>query len=400
MTPGGRAVVLVLDSVGVGVLPDAEDYGDLGSGTLANRARVVGGLFLPTLGALGLGNITEVLGVPPVAAPAAAWGRCVERCAGEDTTVGHWELMGLVLEQPFPTYPEGLPESLIADVCEAAGLAGVLGNRAASGMDIIDELGDEHVRTGLPIVYMSVDSVFQVAAHEERFGLERLYAVCECARVRLTGEHGVARVIARPFIGPDAEGRYVRTANRRGYSLEPPGEAALDVLVGAGVPVVGIGKIEDIFVGRGLTTSVHTAGNPEGMRRLADVLSELERGFDFCNLVDFDMLWGHCNDPAGYARALEGIDWWLPELLDALDDWGLLVITADHGCDPTTPSTDHSREYVPLLALVKGRLSGRDLGTRSTFADVGASVLEFFGLSSGHVGESFLDDLDFAGAFR
>ncbi len=400
MTRGRRAVVLVLDSVGVGALPDAASYGDLGSNTLGNTARAVGGLSLSTLGALGLGNITEVLGVPPVAAPDASWGRCAERSAGKDTTVGHWELMGLVLERPFPTYPKGFPDDLIGEVCEAVGIAGVLGNRAASGTVIIDELGDEHLRTGLPIVYTSADSVFQVAAHEELFGLDRLYAVCERARAMLTGERGVARVIARPFIGPDAGGRYRRTANRRDYSLEPPGETALDALMGAGVPVVGIGKIEDIFAGRGLTASVHTTGNAEGMRRLVEVVSDLERGFVFCNLVDFDMLWGHRNDPTGYARALEEVDQWLPQLLGVLADGDLLVITADHGCDPTTASTDHSREYVPLLALLKGRCPGRPLGTRSTFADVGATVRDFFGLPPADVGESFLADLDAVDGLR
>jgi len=375
-----RAVVLVLDSVGVGALPDAAAYGDAGSDTLGNTARAVGGLRLPVLGAFGLGNIADVLGVPPVEHARASWGRLALRSAGKDTTTGHWEMMGLTLVRPFPTYPDGFPSDVIEELCQRAGLPSVLGNRAASGTAIIDELGGEHVRTGMPIVYTSADSVFQVAAHEEEFGLERLYDVCAIARAILTGDHCVGRVIARPFGGPDAAGRYVRTHHRRDYSVAPFGPTALDALQSAGIAVRGVGKIGDIFAGRGVTTCEHTKDNMDGFDRLLSECARPDEAFVFCNLVDFDMLWGHRNDPAGYAGGLEAVDARMPELLDALDAGDLLIVTADHGCDPTTPSTDHSREYVPLLALVKGGGEGTALGTRATLADVGATVLDFYGL--------------------
>ena len=375
-----RAVVLVLDSVGVGALPDAAEYGDAGSDTLGNAARAVGGLRLPVLGALGLGNIADVAGVQPVERPRASWGRLALRSAGKDTTTGHWEMMGLTLPRPFPTYPHGFPKDVIEEFCERTELAGVLGNRAASGTAILEELADEHVRTGMPIVYTSADSVFQVAAHEEHFGLERLYEVCAIAREMLTGDHCVGRVIARPFVGPDAAGRYARTHHRRDYSLAPLRPTVLDALHEAGIPVRGVGKIGDIFAGRGVTSCEHTKDNMHGFDRLLAGCALPDEAFVFCNLVDFDMLWGHRNDPAGYAAGLEAVDARIPELLDALGAGDLLIVTADHGCDPTTPSTDHSREYVPLLALVKGFPNGVALGTRATLADVGATVLDFYGL--------------------
>lgn len=375
-----RAIVLVLDSVGAGELPDADQYGDTGSNTLGNTARAVGGLKMPVLGAFGLGNITPIEGVPPTRAPLASFGRCAERSAGKDTTTGHWEMMGLVLERPFPTYPAGFPDDVIAEFVTRSGVPGVLGNTVASGTVIINELGDEHMRTGWPIVYTSADSVFQIAAHEERFGLDRLYEVSEIAREMLTGDHCVGRVIARPFVGPDEKGVYTRTHRRRDYAVQPFEPTVLDMLQEAGVPVFGVGKIGDIFAWRAITSSPHVTDNMDGFDHLLAEVTRPESGFVFCNLVDFDMLWGHRNDARGYADGLEAVDRRMPELLDAMCPGDLLIITADHGCDPTTPSTDHSREYTPLIAKVKGVDRGVDLGTRETFGDIGETVLDFYGL--------------------
>jgi len=376
-----RAIVLVLDSVGAGALPDAAEYGDEGSNTLGNTARAVGGLTLPVLGSMGLGNITDVEGVPPRSDTIASWGRNAERSAGKDTTTGHWEMMGQVLERPFPTYPEGFPPDVIQEFCRLTGHARVLGNTVASGTVIINELGDEHMATGLPIVYTSADSVFQIAAHEERYGLDRLYEVSQIARDMLVGEHLVGRVIARPFLGPDADGVYTRTHRRRDYAVKPFEPTALDLLQDAGVPVFGVGKIGDIFAWQGVTSSPHVTDNMDGFDKLLEEVRRPEGGFVFCNLVDFDMLWGHRNDARAYADGLEAVDRRMPELLDAMVEGDLLVITADHGCDPTTSSTDHSREYTPLIAKIKGVDAGVDLGIRSTFGDIGETVLDFYGLS-------------------
>jgi phosphopentomutase len=389
-----RAVVLVLDSVGAGELPDAAAYGDAGSNTLGNTARAVGGLALPNLCALGLGNVTDILGVPPVAHPAASWGRCAEESAGKDTTTGHWEMVGMRLEHPFPTYPRGFPPDVMDAFTRETGL-GWLGNHPASGTVIIQELGDEHVATGKPIVYTSADSVFQIAAHEDVIPIDELYRVCSIARTRVcVGEHAVGRIIARPFIGPDASGTYTRTHRRRDFALQPPEPTALDILADAGVPSFGIGKIGEIFAWRGICESPHSTDNMNGFDHLLERLRRDENGFVFANLVDFDMVWGHRNDVEGYARGLEAVDARLPELLGAMVTGDLLVVTADHGCDPTTPSTDHSREYVPLVAKVKGVDAGVDLGIRSTFADIGETVLDFYGLAGrcGR-GESFLGEV-------
>lgn len=376
-----RAIVLVLDSVGAGELPDAAEYGDVGSNTLRNTSMAVGGLAMPHLQTLGLGNVTSITGVPPVSKARASWGRNAERSAGKDTTTGHWEMMGLVLEQPFPTYPHGFPPDVIDEFCRLTGYAGVLGNSVASGTLIIDQLGDEHMRTGLPIVYTSADSVFQIAAHEERFGLDELYRCCEVARKMLTGDHCVGRVIARPFVGPDDAGRYHRTHRRRDYAVQPFEPTVLDLLETAGIPVFGVGKIGDIFAWRAVTSSPHVTDNMDGFDKMLAEVRRPEPGFVFCNLVDFDMLWGHRNDAPAYAAGLEAVDRRIPELLDAMTDGDLLIVTADHGCDPTTASTDHSREYTPLIAKVKGVDAGVDLGTRSTFADIGETVLDFYGLA-------------------
>ncbi|MDZ4180479.1 MAG: phosphopentomutase [Coriobacteriia bacterium] len=376
-----RAIVLVLDSVGAGELPDAEEYGDAGSNTLGNTSRAVGGLCMPHLGAMGLGNITEIEGVPAVAHPQASWGRNAEASAGKDTTTGHWEMMGLQLAVPFPTYLGGFPTEVMSAFERETG-EGWLGNYAASGTVIIQDLGDEHVATGKPIVYTSADSVFQIAAHEDVIDIERLYELCTIARERVcVGEHAVGRIIARPFIGPDASGAYVRTHRRRDFAVAPFEPTVLDLLADAGVTSYGIGKIGEIFAWRGICESPHSEDNMHGFDNLlARVRGDDTGGFVFANLVDFDMIWGHRNDVAGYARGLEQVDTRIPELLDAMIPGDLFILTADHGCDPTTDSTDHSREYTPLLAYVKGVNRGVNLGIRATFADIGETVADFYGI--------------------
>jgi phosphopentomutase len=389
-----RAVVLVLDSVGAGELPDAEDYGDVGSNTLANTARAVGGLKMPILGGMGLGNITDIQGVPPSDSPKASWGKSAEASAGKDTTTGHWEMMGLVLSSPFPTYPDGFPAEVM-DVFERETGLGWLGNYAASGTVIIQDLGAEHVATGKPIVYTSADSVFQIAAHEEVIPVDRLYEICSIARERVcVGTHAVGRIIARPFVGPNEDGAFVRTHRRRDFAVAPFETTVLDLLEQAGVTSYGIGKIGEIFAWRGICESPHVTDNMDGFTKLVERVASARPGFVFANLVDFDMIWGHRNDARGYARGLEDVDRRMPELLDAMIPGDLLIITADHGCDPTTDSTDHSREYTPLIAYLKGVPGGRDLGVRSTFADIGETVLDFYNISGtcGR-GTSFLADV-------
>ena len=372
-----RFIIIVLDSVGIGALPDAGKYGDEGSNTLANLARAVGGLKLPNLERLGLGNIAEIPGVPPAARPAASYGKMAEQSPGKDTTTGHWEIAGLLLEKPFPVYPNGFPPELIEFFEEQTGRR-VLGNKAASGTEIIAELGAEHMRTGFPIVYTSADSVFQIAAHEEIIPVEELYRICRIARRLLTGEHAVARVIARPFIG--RPGAFVRTPRRHDFSLPPTGPTILDVLRENGFAVLAVGKIEDIFAGRGITKALPAANNMEGMDKTLECIKENGRGLIFANLVEFDMVYGHRNNAAGYAEALAAFDRRLPEIIAALHPGDVLIITADHGCDPTTASTDHSREYVPLLVYGENVRPGVDLGTRQTFADVAATIAEVFHL--------------------
>ena len=375
-----RAIVLVLDSVGAGELPDAEEYGDQGSNTLRNTAAAAGGLTMPHLGAMGLGNITDIAGVPPTDGPTASWGKNAEASAGKDTTTGHWEMMGLQLGKAFPTYPDGFPPDVMDAFTALTGL-GWLGNYAASGTTIIQELGDEHVATGNPIIYTSADSVFQVAAHEDIIPIDRLYEICEIARTQVcVGEHAVGRIIARPFVGPDAAGVYQRTHRRRDFAIEPTEPTVLDRLLEAGILSYGIGKIGEIFAWRGICESPHSENNMHGLDNLlARITDDSDNGFVFANLVDFDMIWGHRNDFDGYARGLEAVDARIPELLDAMIDGDLLVITADHGCDPTTDSTDHTREYTPLIAKVKGVDVGAELGIRSTFSDIGETVLDFYG---------------------
>jgi len=385
-----HAVLIILDGIGVGGAPDAAAYGDAGSDTLGNTARAVGGLALPVLGRLGLGNLHAVEGVPPVDGPRAGYGRLTEISAGKDSTTGHWELMGLVTEQPLPTYPDGFPDEVIDAFVTATGY-GVLGNVAASGTEIIQRLGDEHVATGKLIVYTSADSVFQIAAHQEVVPLPQLYRVCEIAREILVPPHQVSRVIARPFIG--TSGDYRRTPHRHDYSVRPPSELVLDAVQEHGVTTVAIGKINDLFAGQGIDTHVGSKGNVEGMEQLADQyrIADGSPKLLLVNLVDFDMLWGHRNDPLGMQGGLEQFDAWLARFLDQMRSGDLLLITADHGNDPTTPSTDHSREQVPLLAYLAGGPPGCDLGTRETFADVGATIADYFGAPPPAHGTSIWD---------
>ncbi len=368
-----RACVIVLDAVGAGDLPDAADFGTAGSSTLAHVAEAVGGLEVPAMQALGLGNIMPLRGCPPRRAAPSVHGRLAERSLGMDTTTGHWEMAGIITERPFPTYPDGFPAEVIEAFSKATGRP-VIGNVAASGTEIIQRLGEEHQRTGAWIVYTSADSVFQIAAHEGTIPVEELYEACRVARTILVGEHAVGRVIARPFEGEP--GAYVRTPRRHDFSLEPPAPNYLERLRARGVTVHGVGKISDIFAGRDMDSSRPTTSNGHGIAVTTELLRALpDHSFVFTNLVETDMLWGHRNDPRGFADALEEFDAGLPDILAALRHGDLLVLTSDHGCDPTTPSTDHSREHALLLAHVPGAplLSSRHDG--DTFADVGATVM-------------------------
>jgi phosphopentomutase len=370
-----RACVIVLDAVGAGELPDAHEYGDEGSDTLGNVAKAVGGLDLPNLEQLGLGNVADLEGCPPMAHAPAVAGRLFERSKGKDTTTGHWELMGIVTPVAMPTYPHGFPFEVIEEFAHRTG-RGVLGNKAASGTEIIEELGEEHQRSGKWIVYTSADSVFQVAAHEETIPLEELYKACESAREILTGKHGVGRVIARPFVGEP--GSYTRTPNRHDWSLKPRQPNFLTLVREGGSEVHGIGKIHDIFAGVDIDHSVRTKSNIDGIRETERLLRELDDGLVFVNLVETDMLWGHRNDPVNFHRCLQDFDRRLPDLLDSLRPGDLLILTSDHGCDPTTPSTDHSREHALFLAYVEGRnADGRR--HEGEFADVGATVNAWLG---------------------
>jgi phosphopentomutase len=384
-----RVVLITLDGVGVGELPDADRYGDAGANTLKHVVQCCGGLQLPTLERLGLGNILPLPGVSPAASPAAAFGRMRELSAGKDTTTGHWELAGVIQTEPFPTYPAGFPREIIEAFVGETGCS-PLGNVAASGTDILRHLGEEHLRSGRPIVYTSADSVFQIAAHEDIFPVDRLYEICRIAR-RILNPYRVGRVIARPFIGSCAAD-FRRTSRRHDFSLPPTAETILESIQRAGLRVYGVGKIRDIFAGRGVTDFVYTGSNAEGMERTLEALEKVEKGLVFTNLVDFDMLFGHRLDPLGFGRALEEFDCWLPRLLERLEPYDLLLITADHGCDPTTPGTDHTREYVPLLAWHPRLRRGSDLGERDSFADVAATIAELFDIEFS-VGRSVLSEL-------
>ena len=386
MTNLKRAIVVVLDGVGAGANPDAPAYGDDGASSLEHCAQAVGGLELPNLGQIGIGNITPIQGTPPAEHARGAYGRMAEAAAGKDSTTGHWEMMGVVLHKPLPTYPHGFPGDLVEQFEKAIGRK-VIGNKPASGTEIIKELGEEHLRTARPILYTSADSVFQLAAHQEVIPLPELYRICEIARAMLTGEHAVGRVIARPFIG--TPGNFTRTEHRRDFSLAPLASTLLDVLKDSGKEVIGVGKIEDLFAGRGLTQRDHTETNREGM---AATLQWLERDFTgllFVNLVEFDMLWGHRRDSQGYAQALQEVDAWFGQVQQVMRPDDAIFFTADHGVDPTYTGTDHTREHVPLLAYGVPVRAGVNLGVRPTFADLGQTLAQSFHVEPIAAGTSF-----------
>lgn len=388
-SPFTRAIVIVIDSVGIGELPDAAAYGDQGSNTLGNIARTIR-LHIPTLRTLGLPRVVTLRDVEPVSAPIGAFGRMAEQSAGKDSVTGHWEIAGIVLDRAFPTFPRGFPLDVMREFESRIGRK-TIGNRTASGTAIIDDLGAEHMRTGYPIVYTSADSVFQIAAHEDVISVPELYRICEIAYALVGEGMGVGRVIARPFVG--SPGHFMRTANRKDYALPAPGTTLLDAVSGAGLPVMAVGKIEDLFAGRGITRAVHTASDDEGMDAVERMMDQAERGLIFANLVDFDTQFGHRNDAPGYAANLERFDARLAEVLARLEPSDLLVVTADHGNDPTTPSTDHSREHVPLLVAGAAVKAGVDLGTRQTFADLGQTLAEVFGVGPLANGTSFLREI-------
>ena len=383
-----RAAIIVLDGLGIGPAPDTDAYGDAGSNTLGNVARAVGGLALPNLEALGLGCCAPLAGVSAVERPRAAYGTAEPVSPGKDSTTGHWELCGLVLPTPFPTYPQGFPADLIAEFSRRTG-RGVLGNHTASGTRVLDTYGETHRRTGEWIVYTSADSVFQVAAHVDTVPLAELYAACASAREMLQGEHGVSRVIARPFTG--SPGAWVRTADRKDFSLAPPGPTLLDHLAERQIPRVGVGKVDDLFAGRAIS-SIHTATNGEAYSLIEGALDAMRRGFLLANVIEFDQTWGHRNDVAGFHAGLRELDHAIPRLLAGVRDEDLVIFTADHGNDPTTPSTDHSREAVPVLA-VGPRVRPAALGCRRTYADVGQTVADFLGVPPLPAGTSFLSEV-------
>jgi len=390
MTALKRAIVVVLDGVGAGANPDAHAYGDDGASSLEHCAQAIGGLSLPNLGSIGLGNITPILGTPPTKHASGAYGRMTEAAAGKDSTTGHWEMMGVVLQKALPTYPHGFPTEVVTTFEQAIGRQ-VIGNQVASGTEIIKELGEEHMRTGRPILYTSADSVFQIAAHQDIIPLEELYQMCRVARNMLTGDHAVGRVIARPFIG--TPGNFKRTEHRRDFSLEPLGVTLLDLLKEHGKEVIGIGKIEDLFAGRGLTQRDHTETNQDGMAATLHYLEQEFNGLLFVNLVEFDMLWGHRRDSEGYAQALREVDAWLVHLQEVMQPGDALFFTADHGVDPTYRGTDHTREQVPLLAYGEPVRAGTNLGVRSTYADLGQTLAEAFAVGRLAAGTSFAHEI-------
>jgi len=380
--------IIVLDGVGIGELPDSFQYGDEGSNTLVNISKAVNGLNLPNLTKLGLGNIAEIKGVPSVSNPLASFGKMKEVSKGKDSTTGHWEMAGLYVDVDFSYFPDGFPIDIISKFLSETGCKGVLGNKVASGTEIIMELGDKHVETGFPIVYTSADSVFQIAAHEDVIPLDKLYEICEITREKvLVSPVNIGRVIARPFVGK--KGNYTRTVNRKDFSIDPPEKTILDVLSENNISTVAIGKVNDLFNYRGITFQEKTKSNEEGCKKLLEYAKKVNRSLIFANLVDFDVYYGHRNDPKGFADALKDFDDFLPSFIKSVDDTDAVVISADHGNDPTTPSTDHSREYVPLLFFRKNR-NGKDLGVRKTFSDVAKTAADFFHVENSLKGKSFL----------
>ncbi len=386
-----RITVIVLDGVGIGAAPDAADYGDVGSNSIGNIAKVLGGIDLPNMASIGLGNITELTGVPPTTNPTGGFGKMQPFSAGKDTIAGHWEMMGIHLPEPSPTYPNGFPDEIIKEFEKRVGRK-TLANRPASGTEIIKELGEKHMQTGALIVYTSADSVFQIAAHEEIVPVEELYQICQIAREILTGEHAIGRVIARPFVGTYAD-NFKRTDNRHDYSRTPDSDTVLDKLFKQGLDVWSVGKIDDIFVHRGITRKNHTLSNKESIEATINLLGESFNGLLFVNLIEFDMIYGHRNDPQGYYQALKEFDDAIPEISKQLGDDDLVIVSADHGVDPTTESTDHSREFVPLLVFGP-QIRGINLGIRQSFADIGATITDNFGLEAPKIGTSFLSELD------
>jgi len=388
-TPFNRITLIVLDGAGIGAMPDAPAWGDAGSDTFGHICESRQ-LNLPNLQGLGLGNIRPLAGVPAIANPRGGFGKCALKSNGKDTTTGHWEMAGIILEKAFPTYPKGFPQPVIDEFIDKARVPGILGNIPASGTEIIKDLGDEHVRTGKPIVYTSADSVFQIAAHEEVIHLDRLYEICEIARDMLRGEHEVGRVIARPFLGQP--GAFYRTENRHDYAVPPPRENLLPLLSDNGLDVVSIGKIASIYDSEGVTQDLTAKNNEQSIDQTIKALNDNTRGLIFSNLVDFDMLYGHRRDTEGYARALEHFDARWPEIENAMNEGDLLMITSDHGNDPTFPGTDHTREYAPLIVYGKQARRGVNLGTRESLSDIGRTIAENFRLNLA-AGDSFLGEL-------
>lgn len=384
-----RVIWIILDSVGMGELPDADKFGDTGSNTIGNIAKQLK-LDVPNMRKLGLANIEGMVNLEKVEEPEGVYGRIGELSNGKDTTIGHWEMVGIYSPIAFPTYPDGFPGEVTDKFEEYVGKK-ILGNKPASGTAILEELGKEHMETGRPIVYTSADSVFQIAAHEDIIPVEKLYDMCREARKILSNEHAVARVIARPFLGEP--GSFYRTANRRDFSLVPPKDTLLDILQQSGKDVIGVGKIEDIFSGKGITEAIHTKDNMDGVDKTIEYMNKDNKGLIFTNLVEFDSKWGHRNNVEGYAKGLEEFDMRLPEIIKNMKDTDVLMINADHGCDPTTPSTDHSREYVPFLAYGKELKNNADLKTRKTFSDIGQTIAEILDVKQLEIGESFLKDI-------
>ncbi|WP_411679233.1 phosphopentomutase [Clostridium thailandense] len=385
-----RVVLIVLDSVGIGELPDALNYGDVGSDTLGNITKAVGNLSLPNMENMGLGNITGAKNIKTVESPIGSFGKCAELSIGKDTVTGHWEIAGVILREPLNTYPEGFPNDIINEFETKIGRK-IIGNKVASGTEIIKELGEEHIKTGCPIVYTSADSVFQIAAHEEIIPLEELYNMCKIAREMFVGEKTVGRIIARPFIGKD--GQFVRTSNRKDFALDPFNKTMLDFVKENNLSVMAVGKIEDIYNKKGITDAVHIKNNMDGVDKTLEYMKKEKEGLIFTNLVDFDMLYGHRNDVQGYANALREVDRRLSEITSLMKKDDVLILTADHGCDPTTESTDHSREYIPLLVYGEDIKKGVNIGIRNSFSDIGKTILDLLNIENDLYGESFLEKI-------
>ncbi len=386
-----RVILIVLDSVGVGELPDANKFNDVGSHTLDNTVKYCKGLNIPNLKKLGIGNIEGVNSIEEEKIPLGAFGKAKEESMGKDTVTGHWEIAGVITKTPLGTYPDGFPDEIIEEFKEKANVKGILGNKVASGTAIIEELGEEHIKTGFPIIYTSADSVFQIAAHEDVIPVERLYEMCKIAREMLVGDKLIGRVIARPFIGEAPN--FKRTSNRHDYAIDPFDKTALDYIKEANMKVKAVGKISDIYNGKGITDSVHSVSNMDGVDKTLDYMKEDFEGLIFTNLVEFDMNFGHRNDPEGYGKALEDFDNRLPEIFNTMKEEDILIITADHGCDPTTESTDHSREYIPVLIYGKNLKGNVNIGVRKSFSSIGKTILDYLLIDNTLHGESFLKEI-------